>query len=82
MDKQVASARNRRIKLRSSAKPMLTAELFTVPLEDEEYLIYAPLRQAAFVVSARVVNFLADLQVGKYDRDLDPDLTVRSFEKR
>jgi uncharacterized protein len=79
MNKKVASDRDRKIKPRSSTKPKLTSELFTIPLEDEKYLIYAPLRQAAFVASDRVVNFLADLQEGKYDRSLDPDGSLVKF---
>jgi uncharacterized protein len=63
----------------SSTQPMLTAELFTIPLEDEKYLIYAPLRQAAFVASAQVVNFLADLQEGKYDPAIDPEGSLIKF---
>jgi uncharacterized protein len=63
----------------SSTQPMLTAELFTIPLEDEKYLIYAPLRQAAFVASAQVVNFLADLQEGKYNQAIDQDGSLVNF---
>jgi uncharacterized protein len=44
--------------------PTLTAELFLIPCEDA-HLIYAPLRQAAFLANAAVVNVIADLQEGK-----------------
>src|SRR5215831_21368360 len=39
--------------------PVLSAEIFIIPLEADRYLIYAPLRRAAFIGNARVVNFLA-----------------------
>jgi uncharacterized protein len=53
------------------AKPNITAELFVIPL-DGAYLIYAPLRQTAFVAGASVVNLLADLRDGP-DRELQDD---------
>ena len=46
--------------------PSVTAELFVVPV-DERYLVYAPLRQAAFLANAAVVNMIADLQEGRWD---------------
>lgn len=45
----------------------ITAELFTIPLEDA-YLIYAPLQQAAFIGNPAVVNQIADLHDGRFDR--------------
>jgi uncharacterized protein len=36
-------------------------------------LIYAPLRRAAFVGNARIVNFLADLKAGSFDVTADAD---------
>ncbi|MBL8826232.1 MAG: radical SAM protein [Planctomycetaceae bacterium] len=47
----------------------MTAELFSIPVGDA-YLVYAPIRQAAFLANAAVVNLLADLQQGS------PDLSV------
>lgn len=44
--------------------PSLTAEIFTIPLDGQRYLIYAPLRRVAFVANARMVNGLADLKAG------------------
>lgn len=44
--------------------PRLSAEVFVVPL-DADYLVYAPLRQAAFVANAAVVDFIAQLKEGK-----------------
>lgn len=51
----------------SVKNPVLTAELFTIPLTDREFLIYAPLRRAAFVGNSQTVNLLADLKEGSYD---------------
>ncbi len=47
----------------SSTSPNLTAELFIIPT-DGAYIVYAPLRQAAFVANAATVNLLAALQSG------------------
>ncbi len=51
----------------------ISAELFSIPLEDNRFLIYAPLRQAAFVGNAATVNFLADLKDGRDRPGVDPD---------
>jgi len=48
--------------------PQLSEEIYVIPLEEVgRYLVYAPLRKAAFVGNARVVNFLAALKDGKND---------------
>ncbi|NEO86587.1 MAG: radical SAM protein [Spirulina sp. SIO3F2] len=44
--------------------PKVTAEVFHIPIDDENYLIYAPLRKAAFLGNAHTVNFLVDLFEG------------------
>jgi hypothetical protein len=38
--------------------PQLSAEIFSIPLNEKRYLIYAPLRRAAFIGNASTVNFL------------------------
>ena len=58
--------------------PVLSAEIFVVPLE-ERYVVYAPLRRAAFIANARTVNFLADLQAGFFDERADPDGSLVEF---
>lgn len=50
----------------SDAPPAISAELFAIPVEDGRHLVYAPLRQAAFVANARAVNLIADLQEGRF----------------
>lgn len=52
---------------------MLSAEVFVIPLDGGRYVVYAPLRRAAFIANARTVNFLADLQAGFFDEGADPD---------
>jgi uncharacterized protein len=49
----------------------LTAEVFVVPLLAGRFLVYAPLRRAAFIANARLVNALADIRDG-----LDPALAA------
>jgi uncharacterized protein len=57
----------------------LSKEIFSIPIEDGHYLIYAPLRRSAFVTNAKVVNFLADVGEGIYDRAIDPDGSLIDF---
>jgi uncharacterized protein len=54
--------------------PAISAELFTIPVADNRYIVYAPLRRAAFVANAEVVNFLADLQAGRCEETADGSL--------
>lgn len=62
--------------------PRVSAQLFLVPLDSGCYIVYAPLRRAAFVAKARVVNFLADLKAGIYDAAVDPDGSLVEFLRR
>jgi uncharacterized protein len=41
-----------------------SAEVFTIPLHHDEFLVYAPLRQSAFIANANLVNLLADVKDG------------------
>jgi uncharacterized protein len=58
--------------LRLSA-PTLSAEVFSIPVEDSKYVIYAPLRRAAFVANAHVAHFISQLGKGLFDPSADPD---------
>jgi uncharacterized protein len=62
--------------------PLLSAEIFVVPLEPGRYLVYAPLRRAAFIANAKTVNFLADLRSGILDRLADPDGSLVELLRR
>jgi uncharacterized protein len=69
--------------------PQLSAEVFVIPVEDGDgqsaagrFIVYAPLRRAAFVGNARVVNLLADLKEGRFDDADDPDGTLLEFLRR
>jgi uncharacterized protein len=42
----------------------LSAELFAIPVGPNRFIVYAPLRRAAFVANSRVINFIADLKSG------------------
>ena len=53
------------------ALPIVTAELFTIPL-DGLFLVYAPLSKAAFIANGSVVNRIAGLQAGTSDLS-DPE---------
>lgn len=60
----------------------LNTELFSIPIENNQYIIYAPLRQAAFIGNSSMVNFIADLKMGSYNQDLDPDGSLIDFLSR
>ncbi|MGD9891319.1 MAG: radical SAM protein [Dehalococcoidia bacterium] len=66
----------------TSRLPTLSSEIFTIPDEPGQFIVYAPLRRAAFAASASVVNFLAGLQDGVYDHSLDPDGSLVAFLRR
>jgi uncharacterized protein len=61
--------------------PTLSAEVFVIPLEDH-FLIYAPLRRAAFVANATVVNILANLKIGRSDATENHDPALFEFLRR
>ncbi len=61
---------------------ILSSEIFTIPLGEGRYLVYAPLCRAAFIANARTVNFLADLKTGLHDTSSDPDGALVQFLRR
>lgn len=67
---------------RPPAIPRLTAELFTIPLDDGNYIIYAPLRRAAFVGNGGTVNFIASLKKGEPSWSFDPEGVLVEFLRR
>ncbi len=46
------------------ATPVLSAEVFSIPLEDSKFVIYAPARRSAFVGNSEVVRLIAQLRDG------------------
>jgi hypothetical protein len=42
----------------NASAPIISAELFTIPLDNNRFIIYAPLRRAAFVANAKSSIFL------------------------
>ncbi|MDR0578659.1 MAG: SPASM domain-containing protein [Candidatus Accumulibacter sp.] len=63
-------------------KPVLSAEIFVIPIEADRFLVYAPLRRAAFVGNAGAVNFLADLREGRGDSGAGHDGEMIEFLRR
>jgi len=53
--------------------PVLSAEVFSIPLEDDKYIVYAPARRSAFVANSEVVRFLSQLEKGVFDASADSD---------
>lgn len=66
----------------SKGAPLLTAEVFLIPLETRRFLVYAPLRRVAFVANARMVGILADVKDGEYQPAKDPDGAALEFLRR
>jgi uncharacterized protein len=58
----------------------ISAELFTVPIDESQSIVYAPLRRAAFVANSALINFIANLQeTGFVDESVDPDGRITDF---
>src|SRR5437763_311192 len=53
--------------------PVLSAEVFRIPLEDSTYIVYAPVRRSAFVANGCAVQIISQLESGKFDETADPD---------
>ena len=66
----------------NGGKPELSAELFLISIDASRRLVYAPLRQAAFVANDQMVNILADLKEGVFDPSSDPDGAILEFLRR
>ncbi|MCI0526406.1 MAG: radical SAM protein [Nitrospira sp.] len=79
MPKLAITSESKESKITHGNVPVLSAEIFTVPLEAGKFLIYAPLRRAAFVGNTKVVNFLADLSKGIFNSERDPDGKMVEF---
>ncbi|MBK7999651.1 MAG: hypothetical protein IPK15_13280 [Verrucomicrobia bacterium] len=61
---------------------MLSAEVFVVPLEENRYIAYAPLRRAAFVANQRVVQLLAGIERGTFEPGMEADGSLLEFLRR
>ncbi len=61
---------------------LVSVEVFVIPLGGDRYLVYAPIRRAAFVTNVPVVNLLADLKEGCYRSEADPDGQVLELLQR
>lgn len=60
----------------------MSTELFIIPLEESRYLVYAPLRLAAFVADAATVNLMVDLQEGQPVKPDDETEATIEFLRR
>jgi len=67
---------------RLAQKPVLSAKVFVVPLDDDRHLVYAPLRRAAFVANRRVVQLLASIQRGNFRAGMNADGSLMEFLRR
>jgi uncharacterized protein len=62
-----------------ATSPNISAELFTIPLDDGKFIVYAPLRRTAFVANASLVDFIARLKETGVHETADSDLRVLEF---
>lgn len=60
----------------------LSAEVFCIQVGSNRYLIYAPLRKAAFVANSAVVNLIADLKKGNEIQFTETNNSVIEFLER
>ena len=64
-------------------KPRLSAELFVIDLDQDRFLIYAPLRKTAFVGNAGAINLIRSISdTGSVDSADDPDGSFVEFLRR
>jgi uncharacterized protein len=60
-----------------NARPIskLSAQLFAIPLDVDSFIIYAPLRRAAFIGNGAMVSLLAEMQANPAQKQsIQPDL--------
>jgi hypothetical protein len=58
----------------------VSAELFIIPTDDGKFIVYAPLRRAAFVANGALVDFIVRLrETGIVDEVADPGGLVTDF---
>ena len=55
------------VPISSVAPPVLSAEVFSIPIEGSKYIIFAPARRAAFAGNAEVVRLISQLQNGMFE---------------
>src|ERR1041385_9227635 len=65
----------------ASRVPELSAEVYSIPLDQGGYLIYAPVRRAAFVSGPAMVNLLADLREGQYQAKESTDDAIEFLRR-
>jgi uncharacterized protein len=66
----------------TEALPEVSAELFMVPLQEDRFLVYAPLRRAAFVANAGMVNQIVRLRSGDRTAPGGPDPQLLELLRR
>lgn len=59
--------------------PQLSAEIFTISLGENRYLIYAPLRRAAVIGTTHIVSFLTALRQGCCETAVVSDAALLAF---
>lgn len=63
-------------------QPQLSAEVFSIPLDDNRYLIYAPLRRAALISHSNTANFITALKQGSYEKTAKPEGALLALLRR
>jgi uncharacterized protein len=61
---------------------VINTELFTIPIENNKYIIYAPLRRAAFIGNTGMVNYIAGLIDERNRNNSDLNNSLLEFLRR
>jgi uncharacterized protein len=64
---------------KAAPRSTVSSDIFVVPQDNGRYLIYAPLKRAAFVGNAATVNVLAALRDGKFPACADAENLLAFF---
>ncbi len=54
----------------------MATETFIIPLSDDKYIVYAPLRRTAFVANGTMVSSIAAVQTGRFNGSTGEDLAL------
>lgn len=62
-------------------QPKLSTEIFTIPFAEDRFIIYAPLKQIAFITNIKLVNFLATIKENNHPLDSTDTESILDFLK-
>lgn len=75
------SCKSNKIEMKNTTS-VINTELFTIPIENNKYIIYAPLTRAAFIGNTGMVNHIAGLIDERYNDNSDLNNSLLEFLRR